>query len=60
MRLAWTWLTHALKGHHRSHRNTAVLIPAEAHMTDEVWRLEECSKVSDSKSGTRVRIDGAE
>lgn len=40
MRFAWACLAHALEGYYGAHRNPAVLIPAEAHVADEVWRLQ--------------------
>lgn len=60
MRFAWACLAHALEGRYGTHRNPAVLIPAEAHVADEVWRLQQCRQESDCKPRTRVRIDSAE
>ena len=60
MRFSRACLAHALKGHYREDRYPTILIPAELHVADEVWRLQESSQVSHREPRTRVCVDGAE
>ena len=60
MRFAWACLAHAVEGHYRQDWNPAILIPAELHVADEVWRLQKCGQVSYCEPWSRMRLDGAE
>ena len=60
MRFSRVCLAHALEGRYREDRYPSVLIPAELHVADEVWRLQESGQVSHREPWTGVCVDGAE
>lgn len=60
MRFTWACLAHTLEGNYWQDRNPAILIPAELHVADEVWRFQECGQVSYCEPWSRVCVDGAE
>jgi hypothetical protein len=46
MRFTWACLAHPLERKYRQDWNPTILIPAELHVADEVWRLQESGQVS--------------